>query len=66
MTSLAGRQAALIDEAIAAAREDDFLRALTIFIDVYGIDEKTARMSSEQKAMQLLQDAFGAEKISES
>ena len=30
------------------------------------IDEKTARMSSEQKAMQLLQDAFGAEKISES
>ena len=36
MTSSAGRQAALIDEAIAAAREDDFLRALTIFIDVYG------------------------------
>jgi DNA polymerase-3 subunit gamma/tau len=29
------------------------------------IDEKTARQSSEQKAMQLLQDAFGAEKISE-
>ena len=29
------------------------------------IDEKTARQSSEQQAMQLLQDAFGAEKISE-
>ena len=30
------------------------------------IDEKTARQSSEQQAMRLLQDAFGAEKISES
>jgi len=30
------------------------------------IDEKTARQSSEQQAMQLLQDAFGAEKIGES
>lgn len=30
------------------------------------IDEKTARQSSEQQAMQLLVDAFGAEKISES
>jgi DNA polymerase-3 subunit gamma/tau len=29
------------------------------------IDEKTARQSSEQQAMQLLQDAFGAEKIGE-
>jgi DNA polymerase-3 subunit gamma/tau len=29
------------------------------------IDERTARQSSEQQAMQLLQDAFGAEKISE-
>jgi DNA polymerase-3 subunit gamma/tau len=29
------------------------------------IDEKTARQSSEQQAMQLLQAAFGAEKISE-
>jgi len=29
------------------------------------IDEKTARQSSEQQAMQLLRDAFGAEKISE-
>ncbi len=30
------------------------------------IDEKTARESSEQQAMRLLQDAFGAEKIGES
>jgi DNA polymerase-3 subunit gamma/tau len=30
------------------------------------IDEKTARQSSEQQAMQLLQDALGAEKIGES
>lgn len=30
------------------------------------IDEKTARQSSEQQAVQLLQEAFGAEKISES
>jgi DNA polymerase-3 subunit gamma/tau len=29
------------------------------------LDEKTARQSSEQQAMQLLQDAFGAEKIGE-
>jgi DNA polymerase-3 subunit gamma/tau len=29
------------------------------------IDEKTARQSSEQQAMQLLQEAFGAEKIGE-
>jgi DNA polymerase-3 subunit gamma/tau len=29
------------------------------------IDEKTARESSEQQAMRLLQDAFGAEKIGE-
>jgi DNA polymerase-3 subunit gamma/tau len=29
------------------------------------IDEKTARQSSEQQAVQLLRDAFGAEKISE-
>jgi DNA polymerase-3 subunit gamma/tau len=30
------------------------------------IDEKTARQSSEQQAVQLLREAFGAEKISES
>jgi DNA polymerase-3 subunit gamma/tau len=29
------------------------------------LDEKTARQNSEQQAMQLLQDAFGAEKIGE-
>lgn len=29
------------------------------------IDEKTARQSSEEQAMQLLRDAFGAEKIGE-
>jgi DNA polymerase-3 subunit gamma/tau len=30
------------------------------------VDEKTARESSEQQAMRLLQDVFGAEKIGES
>lgn len=39
--------AKVIDEAIAAAREEDFLRALTLFVDVYGTDEsppiKTAK-----------------------
>jgi DNA polymerase-3 subunit gamma/tau len=29
------------------------------------LDENSARRSSEQQAMQLLQDAFGAEKIGE-
>jgi DNA polymerase-3 subunit gamma/tau len=29
------------------------------------IDEKTARQSSEQQAVELLREAFGAEKISE-
>jgi tetratricopeptide (TPR) repeat protein len=29
-------QVALLEEAISAAREDDFLRALTLFLDVYG------------------------------
>jgi tetratricopeptide (TPR) repeat protein len=38
MRSSASAQAALIDEAIQSAREEDFLRALTIFIDVYGTD----------------------------
>jgi tetratricopeptide (TPR) repeat protein len=28
-----------LDEAIRAAREEDFLRALTLFIDIYGTDE---------------------------
>lgn len=28
-----------IDEAIRAAREDDFLRALTLFLDIYGTEE---------------------------
>jgi tetratricopeptide (TPR) repeat protein len=51
MASLAARQAALIDEAIAAAREDDFLRALTIFIDVYGTDDKTARTPKDGKGL---------------
>jgi tetratricopeptide (TPR) repeat protein len=38
MASPASAHAKLIEEAIGAAREDDFLRALTIFIDVYGTD----------------------------
>jgi DNA polymerase-3 subunit gamma/tau len=29
------------------------------------VDEKTARQSSEQQAVQLLRDAFGAEQIGE-
>ncbi len=28
-----------LEEAIAAAREEDFLRALTLFLDVYGTDD---------------------------
>jgi tetratricopeptide (TPR) repeat protein len=51
MATLATRQAALIDEAIAAAREDDFLRALTIFIDVYGNEDKSARTPKEGKGL---------------
>lgn len=39
MRRSASSQAALIDEAIRAAREDDFLRALTLFLDVYGTDD---------------------------
>jgi len=31
--------AAQIDEAIRAAREEDFLRALTLFIDIYGTSD---------------------------
>jgi tetratricopeptide (TPR) repeat protein len=31
-----------IDEAIAATREEDYLRALTLFIDVYGGEEPNA------------------------
>ncbi len=38
MASSAGSHAALIDEAVRDARGDDFLRALTIFLDVYGGD----------------------------
>jgi tetratricopeptide (TPR) repeat protein len=51
MTPTAARQAALIDEAIDAAREDDLLRALTIFIDVYGNDDKSARTPKEGKGL---------------
>jgi tetratricopeptide (TPR) repeat protein len=45
------RQASLIDEAILAAREDDFLRALTLFIDAYGSDEKSVRTPKEGKGL---------------
>ena len=38
-----------IDEAIRAAREDDFLRALTIFLDVYGSDD-TPRIRAPKDA----------------
>ena len=51
MTPTAARQAALIEEAIGAAREDDFLRALTIFIDVYGNEDKSARTPKEGKGL---------------
>lgn len=36
---MAKSQSKAIDEAIIAAREEDYLRALTLFIDVYGTDE---------------------------
>jgi hypothetical protein len=36
MSSSSASHASIIDEAIRAAREDDFLRALTLFLDVYG------------------------------
>lgn len=45
------KQSALIEEAILAAREEDFLRALTIFIDVYGTDEKSPRTPKESKGL---------------
>jgi tetratricopeptide (TPR) repeat protein len=51
MTPTAARKAALIDEAIEAAREDDLLRALTIFIDVYGDNDKSARTPKEGKGL---------------
>lgn len=49
----ATRQAALIDEAIAAARDEDFLRALTLFLDVYGTDDEksTKRTPKEGKGL---------------
>ncbi|MFL6245445.1 MAG: hypothetical protein ACJ74H_05440 [Thermoanaerobaculia bacterium] len=45
----ASSHTALIDEAIRAAREDDFLRALTIFLDVYGSDD-TPRIKAPKDA----------------
>lgn len=50
-STTAVQQAALIEEAIQAAREDDFLRALTIFIDVYGNDDKSVRTPKEGKGL---------------
>ena len=44
----ATRQSALIEEAIAAAREEDFLRALTLFLDVYGGDEKSSKRTPKE------------------
>jgi tetratricopeptide (TPR) repeat protein len=51
MASSTARQTALIDEAILAAREEDFLRALTIFIDVYGTDDKSVRTPKDGKGL---------------
>ena len=31
-----------LEEAIAAARSEDFLRALTMFIDIYGTEDAPA------------------------
>jgi hypothetical protein len=42
MASRARAQAAMVEEAIQSAREEDFLRALTIFIDVYGTEMHTS------------------------
>ena len=44
--------AAQIEEGIRAAREDDFLRALTIFIDVYG-SEDSPRIRAPKDAVGL-------------
>lgn len=52
MRGSASSQAALIDEAIRAAREDDFLRALTLFLDVYGTDD-TPRIRTPKDAIGL-------------
>lgn len=52
MRPTASSQSALIDEAIRAAREDDFLRALTIFLDVYGTDS-TPRIRAPKDGMGL-------------
>ena len=49
MPPSATSHATLIDEAIRAAREDDFLRALTIFLDVYGSDD-TPRIKAPKDA----------------
>ncbi len=49
MPPSASTYAAQIDEAIRAAREDDFLRALTIFLDVYGSDD-TPRIRAPKDA----------------
>jgi tetratricopeptide (TPR) repeat protein len=49
MPPSASNYAAQIDEAIRAAREDDFLRALTIFLDVYGSDD-TPRIRAPKDA----------------
>jgi tetratricopeptide (TPR) repeat protein len=47
----ASKNAALIEEAIQAARDEDFLRALTLFVDVYRTDEKTKRTPKEGKGL---------------
>ncbi len=52
MRSSASSHADQIDEAIRAAREDDFLRALTLFLDVYGTDG-TPRVRAPKDAIGL-------------
>jgi len=43
MSTLSGR----INEAIAATREEDYLRALTLFVEVYGGEDAPTTMNAK-------------------
>lgn len=53
MRSSTTSHANMIDEAIRAAREEDFLRALTLFIDVYGGTDDVPPIRTPKDAMGL-------------
>jgi tetratricopeptide (TPR) repeat protein len=42
--------AATVEDAIRAAREEDFLRSLTLFLDIYGSDESPAMKTPKSGA----------------